>query len=104
MLSQGRSNLQFGTHSVDAGYQDRLLVSFEFKKPAKRSEATQDLGAEGRPSLFPNQLLGFSSDINVDTGGGIAFFNRTASLRGTFSCFRLPDIEFDLQPVELPGN
>ena len=102
MLRQGRGNLQLGVHAVDAGHQNRLLVAFEFKKPAKSSETTQNLGAKGRPSLFPYQRLGFGSDINIDTGGGIGFFNRTASLRETFSCFRLPDIEFDLQPAELP--
>ena len=104
MLSHGRANLQLGAHSVDAGYQDGLSVTFEFKKPAKGSEATQDLGAEGRPSLFPNQIFSFSGDINVDTGGGIGLFNRTASLRETFSCFRLPEIESDLQLEELSSN
>jgi len=75
MPGQSRGDFQLGAYPVDAGHQYRLLVSLEFKKPAKKADAAQNFGTMGRPSLFSNQFFGFSGKVNINTGGGIGLFN-----------------------------
>jgi hypothetical protein len=75
MLSQGSGNLQLGADSVNAGYQNRLLVALKFKKPAKEPDAGQDLRAEGRAGMLLNQLLSLGGNININPSRSVGFTN-----------------------------
>jgi hypothetical protein len=75
VLVQSRSNLQLGADPVNAGYQSRLFVPLEFKKPSKEPDATQDLGAEGRPGMLGNQLLSLSGSININPSFSVGLAN-----------------------------
>ena len=90
MPAKSAGNLELGTHSVNAGYQYRLLIPFEFKKPAKKSQATQDLRAQCRYSVLFNQLLGSGGIININTGVSVGLLNGSYLSAGNL-CLRLPE-------------
>ena len=93
---QSTGNFQLGAHTVNTGYQNRLLVPLEFKKPAKESNATQDLGTAGRLSLLFNQFFSSGRNININTRGGVGVLNLPYP-RARISYFRLPETELKLK-------
>ena len=74
------SNLQLGAYSINARYQNWLIISLKFKKPAEEADAAQDLRAKGRAGMLLNQLCYLVGSININASFSVGFLNWPASL------------------------
>ncbi len=75
VLTQSNGNFKLGTYPVNTGHENGVVIPIKFKKPSEEPQVTQDLGAEGRTGMFPNQLFSFSRNINIDTRCSIGLAN-----------------------------